>query len=133
MAEPADPKEACRNGGWQELTSDGLTPFRNQGECVSHAARGLAPLPAASISVFPLFADPTCILTFVANDVPNGTYSAILVNAAGTESEVGPIVIEEPTQLITTYVFLPEPGAPGSLILSRPGFSLSVEFLHECA
>jgi hypothetical protein len=43
-------KNQCKRGGWTELSPDGVTPFRNQGQCVSHVVRGgdLYPLSAAA-------------------------------------------------------------------------------------
>ena len=34
--EPAN-KDACKKGGWQNLTDGDGQPFKNQGECVSYA------------------------------------------------------------------------------------------------
>ena len=33
-------REQCRNGGWQNLTDNNGTPFRNQGDCVSFFSTG---------------------------------------------------------------------------------------------
>jgi hypothetical protein len=33
-------KAACKNGGWQELTDNNGTAFKNQGDCVSYVATG---------------------------------------------------------------------------------------------
>ena len=47
-------KDQCKRGGWMELLPDGVTPFRNQGQCVSHVVHGgdLYPLSApASLQV----------------------------------------------------------------------------------
>lgn len=32
-------KEACKDGGWRELTTSDGRDFRNQGDCVSYVAR----------------------------------------------------------------------------------------------
>lgn len=33
-------KDDCKKGGWQDMTDDDGNAFRNQGQCVSYAARG---------------------------------------------------------------------------------------------
>ena len=33
-------KAACKKGGWQDYTDHFGTPFKNQGDCVSHVATG---------------------------------------------------------------------------------------------
>jgi len=37
---PPATKDACKNGGWQSLTDNAGTPFKNQGDCVSYDATG---------------------------------------------------------------------------------------------
>jgi hypothetical protein len=39
-ANPVTSKDACKNNGWQQLTDNNGTPFKNQGDCVSYDATG---------------------------------------------------------------------------------------------
>jgi hypothetical protein len=44
-------KDQCKRGGWMELSPDGVTLFRNQGQCVSHVVHGGELLAIASLQV----------------------------------------------------------------------------------
>ncbi|MEY2406529.1 MAG: hypothetical protein QOG39_1445, partial [Acidimicrobiaceae bacterium] len=39
-ANPPASKDACKSSGWQALTDNNGTPFKNQGDCVSYDATG---------------------------------------------------------------------------------------------
>lgn len=44
-ATEAEVKASCKHGGWQQLVREDGSAFRNQGACVSYAARGGTPVP----------------------------------------------------------------------------------------
>jgi hypothetical protein len=50
VGSPTSPlsKDACKNGGWQNLLGDNGKPFKNQGDCVSYVATGHKNLPSGS-------------------------------------------------------------------------------------
>jgi hypothetical protein len=43
-------KASCKNDGWKTLVRADKTPFKNQGDCVSYAAKGGTPAPPKSAS-----------------------------------------------------------------------------------
>jgi hypothetical protein len=44
-AAKTQPHDICKNGGWQVVVDENLTPFANQGDCVSYVNHGGQLLP----------------------------------------------------------------------------------------
>jgi hypothetical protein len=129
---PVDAREQCKHDGWQLLGRDGVTTFRNQGECVSFAALGNTPVPAPAILVFKVFGDPHCTATFLAYGFPIGTYDVTLVSAGGVPQSMSPVDIAGDGQAILVYSYLPAPNVSSSVTVSNATLSVTVEFRHTC-
>ena len=79
-----DAKDQCKQGGWQDLTTDGITRFRNQGQCVSFVAHGNTPLPPGRIAFGTLRRQSSweCIRDAYAINIPLGSYTLTIESAA---------------------------------------------------
>lgn len=103
-----DAKDACKHGGWQTLTSDGATPFRNQGDCVSFAAHGNTPLLPGHIDFGPLGRESSngCYHRALAVDVPPGVYTLTATRDNPDYSNSTPVTISSSNQPFDNQTFL---------------------------
>jgi hypothetical protein len=77
--------QACKKGGWRELQREDGTRFRNQGGCVSHAARG--GVPAAVVPA-------VTILFAVSADLVSCDATATLVDFDPATMFVGTLIVD---------------------------------------
>jgi hypothetical protein len=79
----SDAAKACQQGGWQKLVREDGTPFKNTGDCVSHAAQGgkLQPACVAGSENFSGDAEFSTPTTFSGGtiDTAYGTLGGVLV------------------------------------------------------
>ncbi len=77
-AQEEDPKDDCKKGGWETLTTAEGDAFKNQGGCVSYvAADGGVPVPATVLTVtfdYDSSASWPCSWDIFGSGFPSGDY-----------------------------------------------------------
>lgn len=81
-AQDTDPKDDCKQGGWETLTTADGEAFDNQGNCVSYvAAYGGVPVSApvlnVTVSYNPFLPSQPCSLSVGGSNFPAGEYQLV--------------------------------------------------------